>query len=522
VYYVWVNMTGADCLLETLAVNRIEVCFMNPGTSEMRFVSSLDRVAAVRGVLCLFEGVCSGAADGYARMTGSPAATLLHLGPGLGNALSNFHNARKARSPIVSIVGEHTRDHRKYDAPLSSDIAQFARAVSSYIRTVESLDCLGPAVSGAIHAAVQPPGCIATLIVPADISWLEAETIGAVVDRPRPSMPSSESITEAARLLRGSGSTGMILGGGSMSRRALEAAGRLAGATGIRVFADRGTPRVASGGGCFPVEKVPYFPEDASAALNGLTHLILVEAQPPVSFFGYPDTPGSPVPETCAVSVLATPEQDGAAALEALVEECGAQKALLPTTDNARPTLPIESPLTVDSMGQTLAALLPESAIVSDEMITASAAVVRYLMRAAAHDQLSITGGAIGQGLPVAVGAAIACPDRKVVALEADGSAMYTLQSLWTMARENLNIVTVIFANRRYRILDVEMRRTGATTIGARANEMLDLGRPDLDFVGLARGMGVPATRATTAQEFAQQFRAAVAEAGPRLIEAVL
>jgi acetolactate synthase-1/2/3 large subunit len=515
-------MTGADCLLETLALNQIEVCFMNPGTSEMHFVSALDRATAVRGVLCLYEGVCSGAADGYARMRGRPAAALLHLGPGLGNALSNFHNARKARSPIVSIVGEHTREHQKHDAPLSSDITQFARAVSDNIRTVESPECLGPAVSEAIAAAIRPPGRIAMVIVPADISWLEAETIGAVVPLPQRAMPSQASILDAARLLRSSSNAGLILGGASMRRGALEAAGRLSAATGVRVFADRSAPRLASGRGCFRVEKVPYFPEDASAALGGLTDLILVEAQTPISFFGYPNTPSSPVPETCAVSVLATPEQDGTAALEAVVDECGAQKARPPAMDEEAVALPMEGPLTADAVGRTLAALLPESAIVSDEMISLSAAIVPYLMRAAAHDQLTLTGGSIGQGLPVAVGAAIACPDRKVIALEADGSAMYSLQALWTMARESLDVVTVILANRRYRILDIEMRRTGASTVGARANDMIDIGRPDLDFVSLARGMGVPATRAASAQEFTRQFHAAVSERGPRVIEAVI
>jgi acetolactate synthase I/II/III large subunit len=515
-------MTGADCLLETLALNQIEVCFMNPGTSEMHFVSALDRATAVRGILCLYEGVCSGAADGYARMKGRPAATLLHLGPGLGNALSNFHNARKARSPIVSIVGEHTREHQKHDAPLSSDISQFARAVSENIRTVESPECLGPAVSEAIAAAIPPPGRIAMVIVPADISWLEAKTVGAFVQRPQRAMPSHASILDAARLLRSSKSAGIILGGSSMSRRALDAAGRLAAATGVRVFADRSAPRLASGRGCFRVEKVPYFPEDASAALGGLTHLILVEAQTPISFFGYPNTPSSPVPETCAVSVLATPEQDGAAALEAVMEECGAQKARLPARDEEPVVPPMEGALTADAIGRTLAALLPESAIVSDEMISLSAAIVPYLMRAAAHVQLTLTGGSIGQGLPVAVGAAVACPDRKVIALEADGSAMYSLQALWTMVRESLDIVTVILANRRYRILDIEMRRTGASTVGARANDMIDIGRPDLDFVSLARGMGVPATRAASAQEFTRQFQAAVSERGPHVIEAVL
>jgi acetolactate synthase-1/2/3 large subunit len=514
-------MTGAECLLETLAANRIEVCFMNPGTSEMHFVAGLDHVTGLRGVLCLYEGVCSGAADGYARMRDAPAATLLHLGPGLGNALSNFHNARKARSPIISIVGEHATGHLKYDAPLTSDIAAFAHTVSNQIRTVESSAGIGASVSETIAAALAPPGQIAMLIVPADFSWLPAGPTGAVVVRPVRSLPPQESIRDAAAALgSGKGCTALILGGTSTCSRGLEAAGRLAAVTGARVFMDRSAPRLAVGRGHYPAPKVPYFPEDARAAFADLTHMILVEADLPVSFFGYPDTPSSPVPETCAVTVLATREQDGTGSLEALAEACGAPKA--PAIPHKSADAPVDGPLTLDAFGQILAALLPESSILSEEMISSGAAVLPHLTSAASHDQLPITGGSIGQGLPVAVGAAIACPNRKVVALEADGSAMYSLQALWTMARENLDVVVVILANRRYRILDIEMRRTGAPSVGKRANDMLDLGRPDLDFISLSRGMGVPATRACTVEEFTKQFRAAIAERGPCLIEALL
>jgi acetolactate synthase-1/2/3 large subunit len=501
-------MTGAECLLNTLARNRIGVCFMNPGTSEMHFVAGLDHVPELRGVLCLYEGVCSGAADGYARMRGAPAAMLLHLGPGLGNALSNLHNARKARSPVVCIIGEHATGHLKYDAPLTTDIAAFARTVSNQIRTVESSAGLGASASDTIAAALAPPGQIAMLIVPADFSWLPAGPPGAVVPCPSRAMPSPESIRDAARALSsGLGRAALILGGTSPSPRGLNAAGRLAAETGVRVFVDRSAPRVASGGAYYRAPKVPYFPEDSAAAFADVTHMILVEADVPVSFFKYPNTPSSPVPETTVISVLATKEQDGAGALEALADECAAREA--PTEAPASTAAQAEGPL-------------PESAIVSDEMISASAAILSHLKHAAAHDQLTITGGSIGQGLPVAVGAAVACPDRKVVALQADGSAMYSLQALWTMARENLDIVAVIFANRRYGILDIEMRRTGAPTVGTRADNMLNLGQPDLDFVSLSRGMGVPATRATTAAEFTSQFRTAISERGPRLIEAVV
>ncbi len=510
------DMTGAECLLETLVANGIEVCFMNPGTSEMHFVSALDRVPAMRGVLCLFEGVCSGAADGYARMKGKPASTLLHLGPGLGNGLANFHNARKARTPIVSIVGEHSSGHLKYDAPLTSDIATFARTVSSEVRTVASQDEMGAAAAETIAAAMTLPGQIAMLIVPADYSWLPTATgRGPVVERPVRKVP-------PVNIAPLSGTSAILLGGSAVNPKALAAAGKLAATFGVRVFVDRSTPRIAAGRGRFDAPRVPYFPEDASAALAGLTRMYLVEAKTPVSFFGYPNTPSSPVPPECEVSSLAEADEDGTAVLEALVESCGAGDAVVPLSAAAPPEPAVDGPLTLDAIGQTIAALMPENAIVSDEMVSSAARVLAHLPNAAPHDQIPITGGAIGQGLPAAVGAAIACPGRKVIALEADGSAMYTLQALWTIARENLDVTTIIFANRRYRILDIEMKRTGTKGVGMRANQMLDLGKPELDFVSLALGLGVSATRVTTAAEFTEEFRAAMEGYGPRLIEAVL
>jgi acetolactate synthase-1/2/3 large subunit len=519
-------MTGAESLLQTLVANEVEVCFMNPGTSEMHFVAALDRVPGMRGILCLYEGVCSGAADGYARMKGKPAAVLLHLGPGLGNSLSNFHNARKARSPIVSIVGEHSSGHLKYDAPLTSDIAAFARTVSKEVRTVAGVDSIGAATSEAVAAALEQPGQISMLIVPADYSWLSTDAVGPVVARPVRGAVSAGAVAAAAAILRSGEPAVIVLGGTSVNRRTLGAAEILAEATGVRFFADRTAPRLAAGWGGFAAEKIPYFPEDAGKALADFKHMILVECQKPVSFFGYPDTPNSPVPDSCEVSVLASREQDGTGAVEALLTsvvgawgavsvvdvQCGAWGE---STNNA-------APLTPSLIGKIVAAFMPENAIVSDEMISASAPVVAALTKAQPHDQLTITGGAIGQGLPVAVGAAVACPDRKVLALEADGSAMYSLQALWTMARENLDITVVIFANRKYRILEIEMKRTGAQNAGASAADMLSLGRPELDFVQLAAGMGVPATRAATAGEFMEQFRDAVSVKGPRLIEAVL
>ena len=514
-------MNGAECLLRTLLANQVDLCLMNPGTSEMQFVSALDRVPRMRGVLGLFEGVCSGAADGYARMTGKPAATLLHLGPGLANALANLHNARKARSPVVNIVGEHSTQHLGYDAPLTADTAAFARPVSGWVRTVEHAAAMGEAASAAVAAALGPPGMVASLIVPADFSWSEAGDPGGPAPRPSRSLPASERIRDAAAALR-SGTAGLLLSGSALEVRGLRAAERVRAACGVRVFADRYAARMARGGDIPAVERIPYFPEPAQELLAGFERLVLVEARPPVSFFGYPGLRSSLAPEGCAFDVLASEDQDGAGALEWLAEELGARPPENAGPGSPRPALPGDEPLTADAAGRTVGALAPEGAIFSDETVSSNEQIWPHLAGAASHDHLPVTGGAIGQGLPVAHGAALACPGRKVVALEADGSAMYTLQSLWTMARERLDVTTVILANRRYRILDIEMRRTGAGPAGPRADRMIDLSNPEPDWIKLAEGFGVQAARAATSEDFIREFGAAMREPGPRLIEAML
>ena len=515
-----VKISGAECLLRTLLKNGVNVCFMNPGTSEMQFVAALDRVGGMRPVLGLFEGVCSGAADGYARMTRKPAATLLHLGPGLGNALANFHNARKARSPVVSLVGDHATAHKKVDAPLSADVAAFARTVSDVVRVAGSSAELGRLATQTVEGAMGPPGQVATLIVPADFSWSEAGDVGAMATPPVRKRPDDQDVRDAARVLRELGSAaGVLMGGGTMVDAGLEAAQRIAEGSGARIFYDRNTSRAALGGGRFAPRRVAYFPEKAEAQFAGLKHMVLIEAKAPVSFFAYPDRKSTLLPDDCAVSVLAGVECDGLYALGALAD-------CFPAASDGQfggATIGFSSgPLTTESLGKALVSLMPEDAIISDEMVSSSEAVVPLLGCAKRLDFLPVTGGSIGQGLPLAVGAAVACPERKVVALEADGSGMYTLQALWSMARENLNITVVIFSNRRYRILDVEMQRTGARSLGPLANNMIDIGRPDLDWVKLAEGAGVEASRAKTTGEFAEQFGGSLKARGPRLIEAVL
>jgi acetolactate synthase-1/2/3 large subunit len=513
-------MNGAQALIRTLVACGVRACFANPGTSEMHFVAALDAVPQMRGVLCLFEGTVTGAADGYGRMTGRPAAALVHLGPGLGNGLANLHNAGRARTPLVAVVGDHATYHKRLDAPLESDIDSLARPVSVWVRrSLRAADVAADAAD-AVAAASAPPGGVATLILPADVSWTEGGE-PAPARPPRPPHPVPGEVTgSAAKALRSGEPCVIFLGGAGLRRPALEAASRIAAATGARLLAETFPARHERGAGIPAVARLAYLAEFAAGQLAGTRHLILAGARPPVSFFAYPGIPGSLVPTDCAVHVLAEPGQDVAGALTSLADLVAAATApeLAPA---GRPALP-GGELTAQTAAAVIGALLPEDAIVCDEAATSSIFLPDATAGAPPHDWLTLTGGAIGQGLPLAAGAAIACPGRPVIALEADGSAMYTISALWTHAREQLDITTVIFSNRSYAILAMELDRVGAVATGRAARSLLSLARPELDFTALATGMGVPASRATTAEEFAACLRRALAEPGPHLIEAII
>jgi acetolactate synthase-1/2/3 large subunit len=488
----------------------------------MHFVAALDRQHGMRGVLGLFEGVVTGAADGYARMTGKPACTLLHLGPGLANGLANLHNARRARVPVVNVVGEHATYHRRLDAPLTSDIEGFARPVSAWIRTSESARAVAADGAAAVAAARSAPGQIATLILPADTAWNEAAG-PAEPRQPEPfATAPAGAVRDAAQALRSRRPCALLMNGPVLAHPgALDMAGRIAAATGARLLADTFVTRIARGAGRVDVERVPYFGEQAAEVLAPFEHLILVNTKPPVTFFAYPGKPSELTPAGCQVHVLATPVEDGIAALDALARELGVHTTAPPRSAPARLTAP-SGALNPESIGRALGALLPPDAIVVNEAATSGFFIPAATAGAAPHDWLDLMGGAIGQGLPTAVGAAVGCPGRRVVALEADGSGMYTVQSLWTLAREQLDVTVVLFSNRKYAILQVELMRVGAGNPGRKAMDMLDLSRPDLDWVKLATGMGVPAVHATTADEFARELARSFATPGPSLIEALL
>lgn len=515
-------MNGAHSLVKTLVNAGITTCFSNPGTSEMHFVAALDSAPEMRAVLTLFEGVATGAADGYARMADKPAATLLHLGCGLGNGLANLHNARKGKVPILNIVGDHATHHIQYDSQLQSDIETVARNVSpGFVRTSKNTESLCQDASEAISVCMGPPGQVATLILPADVSWGEG---GSPMPAPQisdPPLADDATVAAIAAALHGKGKTAILLGGRALRAPALMTVSRIAAKTGAKLFSEVFPTRLERGAGLPPVERLAYLAELASLQLAGLTHLILVDVKAPVSFFAYPGKKSYLVPEGCELLELAESNQDVLGSLSKLSKVVGADRSSPVLQTLKRPGIP-KGKFTADKVCKAIGQLMPENAIIVDESVTSGLMLSLYTAGAPRHDVLTLTGGAIGQGLPNAVGAAIACPDRKVIALEGDGSAMYTIQALWTMAREKLNVISIIFSNRAYAVLNIELQRVAAGKVGDKAKAQLELNTPPLDFVLMGESMGVVSCRVNTTAEFVVAFEYALRNPGPHLIEAVV
>ncbi len=514
--------TGALSLVETALRAGVEVCFANPGTTEMPIVVALDSVPGMRVVLGLFEGVCTGAADGWARMTGRPAATLLHLGPGFANGIANLHNARRARTPVVNWIGEHAVRHLAFDAPLTSDIAALTNSVG-WTRTLKSAHEMAEASLAAVDAALGPPGRVASLIIPADCQWepgpepLSRTLSTTVRETQRP------VTRETADLLR-KGRGGLLLGGSALATRGLHAAARVAAATACEVWTETFPSRLECGLHVPDFPPLPYFPEQARKTLANVTSLVLAGAREPVAFFAYPDQPSQFAAEGAILHMLADPDAgvDATLALEALAQELSAPLAAMPPRA-VQPFAPTGEPLDPGNLCRTMAAFIPENAIVVNEAATTGLAWnAQYASKAAPHTMLFLTGGAIGQGLPNALGAALACQDQRVIAFQADGSGLYTLQALWSMARESADVTVVVCANRRYRVLQSELARASVAEPGPKAQSLTDLTRPVIDWGALAKGFGVPACSVSTDNELADALMRMLAERGPNLIEAVL
>jgi acetolactate synthase-1/2/3 large subunit len=499
----------------------IDVCFANPGTTEMPLVAALDRIQGIRPVLGLFEGVCTGAADGFARMARRPALTLLHLGPGLANGLANLHNARRAHTPVVNLIGDHATWHLACDSPLTSDIAALAATVG-WVATSTDVKAIGADFARTLSAAAAPPGQVATLIVPADLQ--DAPTSAALASILPPQAapaPESSRVAAAAGVLKRGRSSALYLGGSACRHDALQYVTRIAAATGCRVFVETFPARMQRGAGTPIIERFGYFPEQAQGLLEGVDHVVLVGAPAPVAMFGWPGAASRMLPEHVAVVTLAGVDENVVDALAAVADAFPKPAVMASIATFAPPPAP-SGALDSNSLAAAIAATLPEDAVVVDEGATSSVPLYFALTSAAPHSWLTLTGGAIGQGLPCATGAAIACPDQRVISFQADGSGLYTLQALWTQARESLDVTTIICANRAYRILQIELMRSGIAEPGRAARSLTELSHPQLDWVQLASGMGVPAARAEDAGALVRELQRAFTEPGPRLIEAIL
>jgi acetolactate synthase I/II/III large subunit len=515
-------MNGAESLINALAEQGIDACFANPGTSEMQLVAALDKQPGIRAVLCLFEGVVTGAADGYGRMADKPALTLLHLGPGFANGIANLHNAQRARSPILNMIGDHATDHLQHDAPLTSDIRGLATPVSQSFSVSGSADSLAQTGLDALAASLHYPGSISTFVVPADHAWSPASHASSrPIEVPAAARASDERIAQIGDLLRAGSNSCLFLGGRALRAEALHHAGRIAAVTGCRLITETFFARQARGVGRVATERLAYFAEAATEQLAELESLVLVGARAPVSFFAYPGKPSVLVPTTATQSALADVGVDALDALSRLADYLGADQTPEVVTTPAQYPLG-EGPIDANELGKVIANRLPEQAIVCDEGATNGLGAFLLTSNAPPHDWLTLTGGAIGQGLPLAVGASIACPEQKVIALEADGSGMYTVQALWTMVREQLDITVLILNNRSYAILNIELHRVGVEAPGPTALSLLDLSNPDLHWTDIAQGMGMDATKVESVAALDEAFGMSMTRKGPSLIEVMV
>lgn len=516
-------MFAAQNLVRALLDNGVDTCFTNPGTSEMHMVAALDQYQQMHSVLCLFEGVASAAADGYGRVKGTPACTLLHLGPGVGNGLANFHNARKAASPIVNIVGDHARDHLPLDAPLTSDVEGICRPVSKWVQTVKAPEEIGDITIEAIIASQSGVQGVSSLIIPADCAWAEVmdseHTPTSPKDIPSPALISDAHKAAGLAALKTAKNPIVYIGGKVCNGEALEQAAKLAHHFGAKLIIETFPAKLSRGEGRAVPTKLGYFVAQAERDLENCDLLFVIGTKPPVSFFAYPNAKSELTPDSAKTFIVGGDDVSTTRALADMVKQIGANDF-----ERAVYQAPIIEDEALDlspkHVGAALCRHMPQGSIICDDSNTSGAGVYPLTQTAKAHDWLCLTGGAIGIGLPMAVGAACAAPDAQIIALSGDGAAAYTLQALWTQAREKQNIINIIFANHSYRILNIELKRVGAGEPGKAAKSMLDLSDPKMDWVKLGEGFGVPSVRANTVGEFEAALIHAVKTAGPHLIVA--
>lgn len=517
------SMNGAEILLRTAVEAGVGICFANAGTTELPIVIALDAIPGIKAVLGVFEGVCTGAADGYGRMTGKPAMALLHLGPGFANGIANLHNAKRAGTPLLNVIGEHATWHRAADAPLTMDIEALIGTVSGWQRTNASAEHISGDVADAIAGALA--GQISSLIVPHNHQLSECPETAIVKTQFSFAPVDSREIERAEQVLRSGKKTALMLGRRALRKSGLQAAARIRAATGCDLFTETFPGYMERGAGLPRVARLPYFPEEATAMLSGYQAVVLAGAHDPVTFFGYQGIDSFIISPAQAKVQIGMSGQDIIDVLKYLAGSLGTSKQL--TMDDRifapskRPDIPAGE-LTGEKVSLVVAALQPEGAIIVDEGLTTSFPYYQLAAGTPPHTLMTITGGSIGYGMPCAIGAALACPDRPVIDIQADGSALYTVQSLWTEARERLNVKTLLCSNRSYHILEMELERAGITSPGPNIRSLVGLDGPTIDWVKLAAGFGVPGASVRTAEDLARKLAAALTEPGPFLIEMVL
>lgn len=516
-------MTGAEMILKTAAEAGVEICFANPGTTELALVAAFDTVKNIRPILGLFEGVCTGAADGYARIKQKPAMTVLHLGPGLANGIANLHNARRARSPVLNIIGEHATWIRPYDPPLNMDIASLARTVSGFVKENISADQLSSDTAEAIAASLY--GRISTLIVPADYQSEVCKTEEIARAPFSFHAVDMEMIPHAVSMIQEAKKPALILGDRALRKEGLAAAAQIKAKTGCDLLMITFPAYFEAGAGLPVLNRIPYFPGQAQKFLARYDAFVQVGATEPAAFFGYADGVTSLLPEKAPRVRIDTEKQDAGLVLEALASMLGpaaGKNEMHPVlAQYALPARPA-GPLNAQKMCQAIAVLQPEQCIVVEEGVSSGAFYYAYSPYLKPYSHTTLTGGAIGMGMPLALGASLAAPDRQVINIQADGSAMYTLQALWSQAHEKAKVITVICSNHKYFTIELECLRAGYKTLGKEAKSLMSLTQPALDWVSLSRGMGVPAASVATAEAFITEFQKALKESGPYLIEAIL
>lgn len=510
---------GAENIINSLQEAGVNICFTNPGTSEMHLVAALDKSTKIKSVLCLFEGVVTGAADGYARISGKPAATLLHLGPGFANGIANLHNAQKANSPIINLVGQHALSHLQHETPLHSDITGLAKPVSGWVKTIYSPNDISTLITGAVSNTQKSGNRISTVIIPTDIAWTNSDISFNNPDDVSETPVDLALISKIADRLLSAKLPVIFINTTGLDKYCVDLIGKIQKRTGCRIFSELFVSRLTKGAGEVIVERIPFRQKEALEIFSNVDEAILIGAYHPRTFFAYPDQDNSSMfmPD-CRVISLTDPNSFSCDAIQALVTKLQADE-LIPDVSTTRHLECATGELTTEKVGLSIAALLPENTIISDDGITSTFNYWPLFTHAPKHDWLYTTGGSIGQGLPVAIGAALAAPERPVLCLSGDGSAMYTIQSLWTQVRENLNIINIIYSNRSYKILNAELSMIGIDNIGNTGKKLLDLSKPNINFVTLAKSMGMQAVCVTDMSEFNQAMKEAINTSQPSLIE---